>query len=36
MITNEVKYRATKAHLERFEQAAANMTARLARNTHQT
>ncbi len=25
MITNEVQYRATKAHLERFEQAAANI-----------
>lgn len=28
MITNEVQYRATKAHLERFEQAAANIEAR--------
>jgi HTH-type transcriptional regulator/antitoxin HigA len=28
MITNEVQYRATKAHLERFEQAAANLAAR--------
>ena len=27
MITNEVQYRATKAHLERFEQAAANLAA---------
>ena len=28
MITNEVQYRATKAHLERFEDAAANIEAR--------
>ena len=28
MITNEVQYRATKAHLERFEQAAVNLAAR--------
>lgn len=28
MITNEVQYRATKAHLERFEQAAANIESR--------
>lgn len=28
MITNEVQYRATKAHLERFEQAAANIDMR--------
>lgn len=28
MITNEVQYRATKAHLERFEVAAANIQAR--------
>ena len=33
MITNEVQYRATKAHLERFEQAAANMTAQLGTRT---
>ena len=31
MITNEVQYRATKAHLERFEQAAANLTAQEGR-----
>jgi len=30
MITNEVQYRATKGHLERFEQAAANLEAQLA------
>ena len=29
MITNEVQYRATKAHLEQFEQAAANLEAQL-------
>ena len=29
MITNEVQYRATKGHLERFEQAAANLEAQL-------
>ena len=28
MITNEVQYRATKAHLEQFEQAEANLEAR--------
>ena len=28
MITNEVQYRATKAHLERFEEAAANIEGR--------
>lgn len=28
MITNEVQYRATKAHLEQFEQAAANIESR--------
>jgi len=28
VITNEVQYRATKAHLERFEEAAANIEAR--------
>ncbi|MEO5840294.1 MAG: helix-turn-helix transcriptional regulator [Acidimicrobiales bacterium] len=28
MITNEVQYRATKAHLDRFEEAAANIEAR--------
>ncbi len=28
MITNEVQYRATKAHLDRFEAAAANIEAR--------
>lgn len=34
MITSEVRYRATKAHLDRFEQAAADIEARLgnARN----
>jgi len=29
MITNEVQYRATKAHLGRFEEAAANLESRL-------
>lgn len=29
MITNEVQYRATKAHLERFEEAARNLEAQL-------
>lgn len=29
MITNEVEYRATKAHLHRFEEAARNLEARL-------
>jgi len=29
MITNEVQYRATKAHLERFDEAASNLEARL-------
>jgi HTH-type transcriptional regulator / antitoxin HigA len=29
MITNEVQYRATKAHLAKFEEAAANLEARL-------
>lgn len=33
MITNEVQYRATKAHLERFEEAAANIAARPGRRT---
>jgi HTH-type transcriptional regulator/antitoxin HigA len=28
MITNEVQYRATKAHLDRFDEAAANIEAR--------
>jgi HTH-type transcriptional regulator / antitoxin HigA len=28
MITNEVQYRATKAHLERFEQASTNLAAK--------
>ena len=28
MISNEVQYRATKAHLERFEQASTNLAAR--------
>lgn len=31
MITNEVQYRATKAHLEQFEQAAANLEAKVSR-----
>lgn len=31
MITNEVQYRATKAHLEQFEEAATNLEARLER-----
>ncbi len=31
MITNEVQYRATKAHLARFEQALANLQARAGR-----
>jgi HTH-type transcriptional regulator/antitoxin HigA len=30
MITNEVQYRATKGHLDQFEQAAANLEAQLA------
>ena len=29
MITNEVQYRATKAHLRQFEEAAANLAARI-------
>ena len=33
MITNEVQYRATKAHLERFETAAANIEARPGKRT---
>ena len=33
MITNEVQYRATKAHLDRFEQAAANIEARPGKRT---
>lgn len=33
MITNEVQYRSTKAHLERFEQAAANIEARSGKRT---
>lgn len=33
MITNEVQYRTTKAHLERFELAAANMTAQPGERT---
>lgn len=33
MITNEVQYRATKAHLERFEQAASNIEARPGERT---
>ena len=31
MITNEVQYRATKAHLDKFEAAAANLQAKLAK-----
>jgi hypothetical protein len=31
MITNEVQYLATKGHLERFDQAAANLEAQHAR-----
>lgn len=31
MITNEVQYRATKAHLAKFEEAAANLEATLAK-----
>ena len=34
MITNEVQYRATKAHLERFEEAAANIEARPGKRTN--
>lgn len=30
MITNEVQYHATKAHLEKFDEAAANLAAKLA------
>ena len=33
MITNEVQYRATKAHLERFEQASTNLTAKPGERT---
>ena len=33
MITNEVQYRATKTHLDRFELAAANITARPGKRT---
>lgn len=33
MITNEVQYRATKAHLEKFEEAAANLLARPGKRT---
>ena len=33
MITNEVLYRATKAHLERFQDAAANIEARPGKRT---
>ena len=33
MITNEVQYRATKAHLERFEEAAANIEDRPGKRT---
>ncbi len=33
MITNEVQYRATKPHLERFEAAAANIEARPGKRT---
>lgn len=33
MITNEVQYRATKAHLERFESAAANIANRPGQRT---
>ena len=32
MIANEVQYHATKAHLDRFDEAAANQTARLAQD----
>jgi HTH-type transcriptional regulator / antitoxin HigA len=33
VITNEVQYRATKAHLDQFEQAAANIDARAGKRT---
>ena len=33
MITNEVQYRATKAHLKRFEEATANIDARPGKRT---
>jgi len=33
MITNEVQYRATKVHLERFDEAAANIEARPGNRT---
>jgi HTH-type transcriptional regulator / antitoxin HigA len=33
VITNEVQYRATKAHLDRFEEAAANIEARAGKRT---
>jgi hypothetical protein len=32
MIANEVQYLAAKGHLERFDRAAANLEAQLARN----
>ncbi len=33
MITNEVQYRATKAHLNRFDEAAANIESRTGKRT---
>jgi HTH-type transcriptional regulator / antitoxin HigA len=33
VITNEVQYRATKAHLDRFDEAAANIEARAGKRT---
>ena len=33
MITNEVQYRATKAHLDRFDEAAANIESRPGKRT---
>lgn len=33
MITNEVQYRATKAHLDRFDEAAANIESRTGERT---
>ena len=34
MITNEVQYHATKTHLDRFDEAAANLKAKLAQDPH--
>lgn len=34
MITNDVQYRATKAHLDRFEKAAVNLDAQMTQDPH--